>query len=70
MANWIKQKESSILNLCSGSTVLVKFLDSSNGITMDDGSSIDISWMRTGIDVHATTGDYTVNDIREYKVIT
>ena len=67
--NWIKQRESSILDLSPGSTVLIRFFDGGDGITADDGSTVDISWKRTGEEIHATTGNYNVDDIYAWILI-
>lgn len=70
MSEWIKEKyETSLIDLCCGSTILIKFKDTSNGITADDNSTVDISWIRNGGDIIATTGVYRLNDIKEWKLI-
>tara|TARA_R110002020_G_scaffold475890_1_gene713718 strand:+ start:848 stop:1138 length:291 start_codon:yes stop_codon:yes gene_type:complete len=66
---WVNQSEYSIFDLCSGSCVIIMFRDKSNGITKDNGTTIDISWMRTGDKIHATCGDYLASDIIGWKAI-
>ena len=69
MSEWIKQSESSLLEECSGDTVLIKFKDDTNGITINDGRTVDISWTRCGGDIIATEGTYSVDDIDSWKLI-
>jgi hypothetical protein len=66
---WIDQSDSSILDLSSTSTVLIMFVDESNGITIDDGRTVDISWIRLDDIICATTGKYNVDDIKAWKTI-
>jgi len=66
---WIKEDNKSVFDFHSGSTVLIKFNNGSNGITTDNSESVDISWMRANDKIHATTGDYLSVDIKEWKVI-
>jgi len=69
--NWIKQEDRDIMDTHVGSTVLLRFKDSANGVTIDDGTTVDISWLRDrgkGI-IHTTCGSYSVADIEEYKAI-
>ena len=66
---WINQEDSNLMDHCVGSTVLIKFKSTRDGITADDDSTIDLSWLRDGEKVHATTGTYTTDEIREWAVI-
>ena len=66
---WVSQCQYSIFDLCTGSCVLIMFRDKSNGITKDNGHTIDISWMRSDGKVHATCGDYCADDIVGWKAI-
>ena len=52
-----------------GSTVLIKFNNNINGITADNGESIDISWIRVKGKIYATSGTYTAEEIKEWAVI-
>ncbi len=67
--DWVLQRDYSIFLLSAGSTVLILFRDRSNGITKDNGKTVDISWVRTGDTIHATTGDYVASDIVKWKAI-
>lgn len=69
MVDWIRQDDKSIMGHCTGSTVLIKFKNTSDGITADDNSTIDLSWMRSKEKIHATTGDYTECQIKEWAII-
>lgn len=66
---WISQEERSLLDISCGSTVLIRFKDDSKGITADDNSTVDISWMRIGSGVFATSGQYSISDIDAWKPI-
>ena len=67
-SDWIKQEENSLLEY-HGSTILVKFKDSMYGITIDDGSSVEISWSRVGSDIITSSGLFKVTDIKEWKIV-
>ena len=66
--DWIKQKDSSLLEY-HGSTILIKFKDTMYRITIDDGSSVEISWSRVGGDILTSSGLYKVDDIEEWKKV-
>ena len=66
--DWIKQKDNSLLEY-HGSTILIKFKDTMYGITIDDGSSVEISWSRVGGDILTSSGLYKVDDIEEWKKV-
>lgn len=67
--DWVSQDDYNIFDLCSGSCVLIMFKFKHNGITKDNGKTIDISWLRTGDKIHATCGDFLAEDIIGWKVI-
>jgi len=67
--NWNDQESNDIFNHCAGSTVLIKFKDTFNGITLDSGETVDISWIRWGGIITATSGDYKASDIKSWKQI-
>ena len=68
--NWIKQDEKSVFDFISnGSTVLIKFKDNWNGITIDCGATIDISWIRSDGKIIATGGEYRADEIKEWVVV-
>ena len=67
---WIKQSEHSLLDQSWGSTVLIKFKRGYDGITIDDGNTVDLSWMRVGLGkIVATTGEYSIEDIVEWACL-
>lgn len=68
---WFKQSEQDIMNVNIGSTLLIKFEENYNGITIDSGATVDISWMRSSTKdvIYATGGNYKKEDIREYMLI-
>lgn len=69
--DWIKQSEHDIADVCSGSTLLVKFNKNWLGITIGSGETVDISWLRDPAKgtIFGTEGEYSKDDIKEYKVI-
>lgn len=67
--DWVKQDEQSLLDISCGSCVLIKFKDKFKGITADDNSTVDISWMRREGKIVATGGVYEIDDIDEWKAI-
>jgi len=69
MDDWNIQNEKNIFHEHIGLTVLIKFVSDNNGITMDDGYTVDISWLRSATQVYATTGNYVASDILSWKVI-
>ena len=66
--NWIKQKDSSLMDNI-GSTVLIKFKSNLEGITLDNNETVDISWIRGKTVIHATSGNFTKDDIIEWAII-
>ena len=66
---WFKQEEKNIMDHHPGSTVLIKFNDTLNGITADNDETVDISWIRIKEKIHATSGGYTADEIKEWAVI-
>ena len=67
--SWNKQSENNLFDISVGSTVLIKFKSDRNGITMDNDQTVDISWIRTGKTIHATSGNYVSEDIIEWQLI-
>ena len=65
---WTNQEDNSLLEY-HGSTILIKFKDSMYGITIDDGSSVEISWTRVGGDIITSSGIYRVEDVKEWMII-
>lgn len=68
--SWIKQADKSILDIHVGSTVLIKFNDQHIGITADDGSTIEISYMRANGRICTNSGIYSVDQIKEWAHVT
>ena len=67
--HWIKQSDHSLFDISSGSTILIKFHGAHNGITADDGSTVDLSWARADGIIFATSGCYGELDIKEWMPI-
>lgn len=66
---WINQEEQSLMDIGCGSTVLIRLKDDCKGITADDGSAVDISWLRGGSSVVATGGKYSIDEIDAWKPV-
>ena len=67
MDEWIEFSEDNHPD--KGSTILVLFKDCTDGITMDDGRTCDISWYRSGDTVITGSGNFKYSDIKAYKLI-
>ena len=67
--DWVKQEDQSLLDISDCSCVLVKFKDKMNGLTIDDNSTVDVSWIRDGDRVLTNEGYFHIDDIAEWKAI-
>lgn len=71
---WNDNKLKPITDHHVGETLIIRLNDSSNGITHSDNDlgidySIDLTWMRCGGTICATTGKYKNADIHSWKEI-
>ena len=66
---WTNQEDHNVFDFHCGSCVLIMLKSKYDGITIDSGMTVDISWVRSDGNAVATTGRYRADDILAWKTI-
>ena len=66
---WTKQEDHNVFDFHCGSCVLIMLKSKYDGITIDSGMTVDISWVRSDGNAVATTGRYRADEILAWKTI-
>ena len=66
---WIMEEKKSILTAHGGSTVLILFKSEMDGITIDNGQTVDISFMRSDTQIITISERYEPDAILAWKKI-
>lgn len=67
--SWTIESERSIFEICSGSTVLILLKSEEDGVTIDNGQTVDISFMRSNTQIITTSDRYYSSDILAWASI-